>query len=250
MSTIDAAKYDIIRASLNSNFSILPGAGNPIKEGQLIRNGISQLSNMMEYDEESTEDKKYNDANHSTSEENSLDSKNEVTVEESLEIIKNQKEHDTNEMYDNISDIMESNNIDKSKVELSVDPEYNYVKILIDGSILFDSGSANLNPDCLSTLDKVGDILVIYDDYKIEVEGHTDNVPFGHSSVFKDNDELSSARALSAYRYLVNTKKLDPSTFKHSGRGEYDPIASNSTNEGRQKNRRIEIKIYNQLSSY
>ena len=66
---------------------------------------------------------------------------------------------------------------------------------------------------------------------------------------FESNDVLSSYRALAMFDYLVENTSLDPAKIKHSGRGEYIPVADNSTPEGRAKNRRIEIKIYNNLSS-
>ena len=67
---------------------------------------------------------------------------------------------------------------------------------------------------------------------------------------YSNNDELSSGRALSVFYYLEENTTLDMSKIKHSGRGEYIPIADNSSEEGRSKNRRVEIKIYNALSSY
>ena len=79
------------------------------------------------------------------------------------------------------------------------------------------------------------------------VEGHTDNVPIV-KSIYSSNEMLSSARAINAASYLIEEKKLDPKMLKWTGRGEYDPITSNSTAEGRSKNRRIEVKIYNNIS--
>ena len=67
---------------------------------------------------------------------------------------------------------------------------------------------------------------------------------------YENNDVLSSYRALAVFNYLKENAALDPGTLKHSGRGEYIPIADNSTPEGRAKNRRVEIKIYNSLSAY
>ena len=67
---------------------------------------------------------------------------------------------------------------------------------------------------------------------------------------YSNNDELSSGRALSVFDYLLSVTNLNPADVKHAGRGEYLPIADNSTAEGRAKNRRVEIKIYNSLSSY
>ena len=83
----------------------------------------------------------------------------------------------------------------------------------------------------------------------IEIEGHTDNVPI-NSARYANNNELSSARALSVFDYFAGETNLNPAMIKHSGRGEYVPIADNSTPEGRALNRRVEVKIYNTLSTY
>lgn len=97
-------------------------------------------------------------------------------------------------------------------------------------------------------LNKLGKILVTYDNNIIEVEGHTDNVPI-HSSKYEDNNVLSMYRALAVANYLRDTTTLDPAYIKSSGRGEYVPIADNATPEGRARNRRVEIKIYNSYNS-
>ena len=64
---------------------------------------------------------------------------------------------------------------------------------------------------------------------------------------YSNNDELSGGRSLSVFNYLIDHTNLDPSMVKHSGRGEYMPIADNSTAEGRAMNRRVEIRIYNDV---
>ena len=86
-------------------------------------------------------------------------------------------------------------------------------------------------------------------DMEVTSQGHTDNVPI-NSARFANNNELSSARALSVFDYFIDTTTLNPAMIKHSGRGEYVPIADNSNPEGRAKNRRVEIKIYHTLSAY
>ena len=131
--------------------------------------------------------------------------------------------------------------------EIDVDFTSQYVSLTLNGAFLFDSGSAKLKDEAKPLLDRVGQILVRYAGSTIEIEGHTDNVPI-HNSSFANNNELSSFRALSVFDYFMETTPLDPALIKHSGRGEYVPVADNSTAEGRARNRRVEIKIYTQLS--
>lgn len=149
-------------------------------------------------------------------------------------------------MYDQVSELTQKYNLG-DYVELSIDPEYQYIELTLKGSILYDSGDANLKDTSLPILENIGDILKKFEGYTVEITGHTDNVPI-NSSKYKDNNWLSSARALNAADYLINKCKLDPAQIKYSGRGEYEPIASNATAEGRAKNRRIEIKIFNEYS--
>lgn len=114
---------------------------------------------------------------------------------------------------------------------------------------MFDSGKADIKQDAIPVLNKIGVLLTKYADSDIEIEGHTDSVPL-NGGRYENNDVLSSYRALAVFNYLKENAALDPGTLKHSGRGEYIPIADNSTPEGRAKNRRVEIKIYNSLSAY
>ena len=124
-----------------------------------------------------------------------------------------------------------------------------FVQLTLQGAILFDTGNANLKPGAETILNKVGSVLERYAGGTIEIEGHTDNVPMHRvGGKISNNDELSDARALSVFYYFVENTTLDPSKLKHSGRGEYEPVADNSTPEGRARNRRVEIRIYNPLS--
>ena len=132
-----------------------------------------------------------------------------------------------------------------------VEIEFNsqFVQLTLNGAVLFDSGSVELKENALPILDKVGVILERYSSGVIEIEGHTDNVPMSGAK-YSNNDELSNGRALSVFNYVISNTNLDPAGIRHAGRGEYVPIADNSTPEGRAKNRRVEIRIYNSLSSY
>jgi len=109
--------------------------------------------------------------------------------------------------------------------------------------VLFDSGQAKIKPGAFSTLDKVALVLSKnVPENDIGIEGHTDNEPIKYSG-WKSNWELSTARALSVLHYLIDEREISPQRVSAIGYGEYRPIASNDTKEGRQLNRRVEIVI-------
>ena len=96
---------------------------------------------------------------------------------------------------------------------------------------------------------KVSLVLNQYDRNIIEVEGHTDNVPVSTNSKYESNDVLSMYRALSVANFIRENTDLNPAYIKSAGRGDFVPIADNATPEGRARNRRVVIKIYNSYSS-
>ncbi len=108
-------------------------------------------------------------------------------------------------------------------------------------SILFGSGQAILTDEGNIILDKIADKIKDIDN-KIRVEGFTDNQPI-NTEKFPSNWELSAARAISVMRYFIEKENIEESRFSFTGWGEYKPIASNDTEEGKSKNRRIEITI-------
>jgi chemotaxis protein MotB len=111
--------------------------------------------------------------------------------------------------------------------------------------ILFDSGSAAVKKGGKKVLSQVADILKKVEDRQIVVEGHTDNVPISSRlrDVFPSNWELSTARATNVVRYLQDEGGISPNLLSAVGYGEYRPIASNKTKEGKSKNRRIAIVL-------
>lgn len=114
--------------------------------------------------------------------------------------------------------------------------------ITLADNILFDSGKGKIKEKAYSILDKI--IAVIRAkavEKNIGIEGHTDNVPIKYSG-WKSNRELSTARANNVYHYLVNGG-LEPSKLTTMGYGQFRPIATNDSPEGRAKNRRVEIVI-------
>ena len=114
--------------------------------------------------------------------------------------------------------------------------------------VLFDSGKAVIKPETFSALDKVARVLKENVPHlNVGIEGHTDNVPIKYSG-WKSNWELSTARALSVLHYLVDDKGINPERVSAIGYGEYRPVASNSSVEERQLNRRVEVVIIPKVS--
>ena len=114
--------------------------------------------------------------------------------------------------------------------------------IILSDDVLFDSGKAELKSKAYPVLDKVSNIISQkVADKNIGVTGHTDNIPITHSG-WKSNWELSTARATNVLHYMVEAG-VSPDKLSATGYGEHKPIATNSTSEGRGKNRRVEIVI-------
>ena len=130
------------------------------------------------------------------------------------------------------------------KGQLQVRQYQNMLTVDLAEQIFFDSGRATLKAQGKEVLKKVGAALKDYENKVIRVVGHTDNVPLAKSlqATFPTNWELSVARATTVVRFLQDVG-VPPDRMIPSGRGEYDPVASNDTPEGRQKNRRIEIML-------
>lgn len=230
MSSVNEEKFEKVIASFQSTFSILPGGGASIGEGELISSGISQLENFDSY---------YNQQ---------LSSQSDGQTEEEKDITEAYEQQELEESEDMAQQL--ENALSQYGIQDDVEVDFNaeYVTLNMNGALLFDSASAELRDEAYPLVNKLGKILVTYDNNIIEVEGHTDNVPI-HSSKYEDNNVLSMYRALAVANYLRDTTTLDPAYIKSSGRGEYVPIADNATPEGRARNRRVEIKIYNSYNS-
>ncbi len=128
------------------------------------------------------------------------------------------------------------------KGEIRLKKFHDRLVINIDEKISFDSGKAVLKRGIRPSLKKIAVILNQYPEYRIIVEGHTDNVPIRNRK-FKDNWELSAARALAVLDYLLTRKDLNPKRFTVQGRGEYSPIVPNNTAKNRALNRRVDIIV-------
>lgn len=123
------------------------------------------------------------------------------------------------------------------------------VYISLADNMLFKSGSYEVNDRALTTLGKIAKIIKDYSDYDVLVEGNTDPVPINRTNI-RNNWDLSALRASSIVQVLQNDYGVDPGRLTAAGRGEYNPIADNSTDVGRQRNRRTEIIITPKLDQF
>lgn len=243
MSSVDAQKFEEIAASFSNTFSIFSAGGSSFDEGLLISNGVSQLNNLDKYIN-NTGAAAEQSANTNNFKQDSS-SGDEGELSEMQKAIEQAELEENEQLAEKISEALSENSLEDN---IDVNFTSQYVSLTLKGSVLFDSGSAEIKKEALPMIQKVAMILERYAHSTIEIEGHTDNVPI-HTSRFESNDVLSSYRALAMFNYLLENTSLDPAMIQHAGRGEYVPVADNSTPEGRAKNRRIEIKIYNELSS-
>lgn len=135
---------------------------------------------------------------------------------------------------------------DSSSQNVEVEATEQSIKLRL-GDMLFDSGSDQLKPTAVEVLSVVADSLAEYPEYDIYIEGHTDNRPIRNAR-FPDNWALSSGRAQSVGRFFINDFNMDPQRITTIGYGEYRPLDTNETPEGRQRNRRVEIRIVKKVN--
>ncbi|HKM35828.1 MAG TPA: flagellar motor protein MotB [Lachnospiraceae bacterium] len=235
MSNINQERLSAVAESFSSTFSIFNGGATSIGDGLLISNGVSQLNEL---------DKYMNSTGKAA--ESKEDSEKLNEYDDMAEKMEQAQLAESEQLAEKVGESLAENNLGDA---ISIDFNAQYVQLTLKGALLFASGKAEIRDNALPVVDKVGVILQKYAYSIIEIEGHTDNVPI-NGGKYADNSELSCARALSVFNYLIDTTSLEPANIKYSGRGEYVPVADNSTEEGRAKNRRVEIRIYNKLSNY
>jgi chemotaxis protein MotB len=123
------------------------------------------------------------------------------------------------------------------------------VYISLSDNMLYKSGSYEISDKAGTTLSKIAKIITDYKDYDVLIEGNTDNVPISKPNI-RNNWDLSGLRASSVVQSLQNNYGVDPKRLTAGGRGEYNPVASNDTPDGKLKNRRTEIIITPKLNQF
>lgn len=123
------------------------------------------------------------------------------------------------------------------------------VYISLSDNMLYRSGSYEISPQASETLGKIAKIIKVNPEYDVLIEGNTDNVPIRRENI-RNNWDLSALRASSVVQALQNDYGVDPKQLTAGGRGEYNPVAPNDSEAGRQKNRRTQIIITPKLDQF
>ena len=257
MSSVDAGKAEALIQSLAQTFSIFEGGGSSFGEGNMISNGADQLTELDEYfntmgqtddgdiEQNVNEDENGGESNENTGAVPTITPSPTLTPDQAV-LEENKGQSFT--IYDEMADLLSKVNLG-DYVDLGIDAEqYHYITIEIKGHFLFESGKAELAEEAMPIISKIGDVLKQYAGYKIEIIGHTDSVPM-YMAPYYSNEVLSFCRAMSVANYLRDVKNIDENDIDYTGKANREPIADDSTEEGRQQNRRVEIRLYNKKNS-
>ncbi|OBZ07853.1 flagellar motor protein [Bacillus sp. FJAT-27264] len=243
MSSLDAEKYNVVTGSLSQTFkngSALSVGGNGLLDGQKGVNGInpgqqSQPGSPATGKEQGVGGTQTHEGPSPTNSDNMKPSERELAFRE--------QEARLAELMGVITKYVQDNNLGD---QIFVADKPQGIAITLSDRFLFDPGNAALKAPALPALKQLSGLFHGIG-ATISIEGHTDNMPLSRLSRYNDNWELSGARALSVLRYFVDKEGLKPSTFQYAGYGDTRPASDNSTEAGRQKNRRVEIIVLRQL---
>ncbi|MBO1514468.1 flagellar motor protein MotB [Metabacillus bambusae] len=165
--------------------------------------------------------------------------KDQTPQEDAEEAQKQLEQQKLKEIQDKINTYIKNNKLE-TKLKTTLTDEGLLITILND--IFFDSGKADIRNKDKQLAMEISELLVMNPPRNIIVSGHTDNIPIKNSE-YDSNWHLSVMRAVNFMKILIDNENLDPKVFSAKGFGEYNPVASNDSKEGRQKNRRVEVLI-------
>ncbi|OWR27548.1 flagellar motor protein [Saccharibacillus sp. O23] len=234
VSTIDADKYKAVTSSLQTTFK----AGSGILDGGPKITGESgqQIPGTEGQDEGGAAGDQEEDSTGKTPDAQEPPSERELQFRE--------QERQLNAFLQTIQSYVTDN---KLQDQIFVADKPQGISITLSDRFLFDVGRADLKSGAAGVLDRLSSLFGTVD-ATISIEGHTDNQPITGGR-YADNWELSGARALSVLRYFIDTRGLSASKFQYAGYADTRPVGDNSTAEGRQRNRRVEITVLRQLQA-
>ena len=185
-------------------------------------------------------------------------SQNNVSIEKLVDQINESKQYirhlvEVKSKSDSLNMVLTNNltrSLSKEEMkEVDIQVLKGVVYISLADNMLYKSGSYEINSRARETLSKIAKIIVDYSDYDVLVEGNTDDVPITRENI-RNNWDLSCLRASSVVQYLQNNFGVDPKRLTAGGRGEYNPLTSNDSELGRQRNRRTQIIITPKLDQF
>ena len=195
---------------------------------------------------------------------NSLDksltnaSQNNISIEKLVDQINESNQYirhlvEVKSKSDSLNMVLQNNltrSLSKEELkEVDVQVLKGVVYISLADNMLYKSGSYEINDRAAETLSKIAKIIKDYKDYDVLIEGNTDNVPITKQNI-RNNWDLSCLRASSVVQALQNKYGVDPKRLTAGGRGEYNPIADNNSDTGKQRNRRTQIIITPKLDEF
>ena len=223
MSSVDAKKFQ----DMSKAFSIAFNSGT----GVLEQSGIVTNANQM-HEQDNTR--------RSADSEDSLNKTHQSQeAQEQQEQLKQKEQQQLEELKQKLDEYIQNNGL---TTQLETKLNQSELLITISDNALFSSGSASITDNAEKLGVAIGTMLSKYPGYEVTVHGHTDNQPI-NTFEFASNYELSAKRAINFMSILIESGKLDPRLISPTGYGEYRPIAENTTNAGRAKNRRVEVSI-------
>ncbi|MFC3750530.1 flagellar motor protein MotB [Paenibacillus sp. GCM10012306] len=246
MSSLDTEKYNVVTGSLSHTFktgsSLLDG-GNGLLDGQKGINGTSPGTQQQPGSSQGPAPGNGQNAGGAQASEGPSPTKPDNLKPSERELAFREQEARLAELMGVITKYVQDNNLGD---QIFVADKPQGIAITLSDRFLFDPGNAALKAPALPALKQLSGLFHGIG-ATISIEGHTDNMPLSKLSRYSDNWELSGARALSVLRYFVDKEGLNPSTFQYAGYGDTRPASDNSTEAGRQKNRRVEIIVLRQL---
>lgn len=244
-SQVDQAKFEQISASLSKAFD----GGTGIMDNQApVSTDVKTPSDTLK--EKTVEEIMFGGEEVGFGEEKKIDDKQQEQANATEQKIENEKkllsEGKIEEEFNKLAELQKQLDAYIANKGLQTSLQTSLTEsgllITISNNTLFDSGSAKIRAESVQLVREISELLYSNPPREIMVAGHTDNVPILNST-YPDNWALSADRALSVTRILLENKRLEPEKFVATGRGEYRPVASNQTAEGREKNRRVEVLI-------
>ena len=186
------------------------------------------------------------------------DSQNNISIEKLVDQINESNQYirhlvEVKSKSDSLNMVLTNNltrSLSKEEMkEVDVQVLKGVVYISLADNMLYKSGSYEINARAAETLSKIAKIIKDYKDYDVLIEGNTDNVPISKTNI-RNNWDLSALRASSVVQALQNDYGVDPKRLTAGGRGEYNPVATNDTEVGKQRNRRTQIIITPKLDEF